>query len=136
MSAEKRISVDVILDWMLKFSVVFRSSLHKCVVHFPESEEQAFEQLLEDETFEPFQSLVRNLMMCDNVGIAQAFSSLEVSQNNYIESIRISTEHRINTNSQLAMLLVIFMLGFVIMADTAYTLMASAQINYYNECYV
>lgn len=127
LSAEKRISVDVILDWMLKFSVVFRSSLHKCVVHFPESEEQAFEQLLEDETFEPFQSLVRNLMMCDNVGIAQAFSSLEVSQNNYIESIRISTEHRINTNSQLAMLLVIFMLGFVIMADTAYPLMASAQ---------
>ena len=35
--------------------------------------------------------------------------------------------YRSNTNSQLAMLLVIFILGFVIMADTAYPLMASAQ---------
>lgn len=126
LSAEKRMSVDVILDWMLKFSVIFHSSLHKCVVEFPESEEQALKQLLADETFEPFQSLIRNLMMCDNVGIMQAFNSLEVTQNNYVESVKIKLKQRIQSNSQVSMLLIFFLFGFVIITNMAYPLSASA----------
>lgn len=112
----KQMSVDVILDWILKFAVIFRSSIHKCIVNYPTDDYAAFEALVADEPFEPLQSLARQLEMCDNVGVFQAFSNLEVSQRNYIAQSEQHTRHAIQDNSSLATLLAIGIVLFILLA--------------------
>lgn len=126
LSTEKQMAPDMILDWMLKFSVVFRRSIHKCVVHLPQDELVAMETLIKDEPFEPFQNLVRSLMMCDRVGVAQAFSSLDVDQKNYIESVQQRTKQRIASNASLSLMIVFGLYGLVMILVMVYPLMTES----------
>lgn len=103
----ERMSSDEILNWMFKFSVVFKQSIHKCIVHFSSGEEKAFQQLLKDESFESFQTVVRSLTMIDEVGIKQAFVNLSIDQKNYAEYWKQSTLQRINDNCSVASLVLL-----------------------------
>lgn len=100
--SSSHVSEAEILDWMMKFAVVFRASIHKCIVYYPANDTKALEQLIVDESFEPFQDLIRNLMMCDKVGVKEAFSSLEITQKNYIKRNQQAMHQRVSNNSMLA----------------------------------
>ncbi len=57
----ERMTVEEILDWMHMFSRIFRTSLQSCICHFPLDDEDALDQLIEDEPYEPFRRLIENL---------------------------------------------------------------------------
>lgn len=123
-------SVEVILDWLLKFAVIFRPGIHKCIVNFPADEEKAFEDLMKSEPFEPFQNLVRNLQMCDNVGVQKAFMSLDVTQKMYIEHNKQITVQRINTNATIASLVMFLPYLMIITLYLCYPLMVESMGQY------
>lgn len=121
-----QMSSQLIMDWMLKFSQIFRSEIHRCIINLPADELKAFEDLIAAEPFEPFQDLIRKLEMCDRVGVKQAFSSLEVVQNNYIERNKQITKQRIATNSSTASFLVYVPVIFVLVMYMIYPLLAES----------
>lgn len=127
LKSTKRMSSEEILNWMFKFSVVFKQSIHRCIVQIPSGEEEAFEALLKEETFEPFQTLVRSLMMVDKVGVQQAFLNLDVEQKNYAERCKQQTTHRISSNSALAEFIMMAPYGAVMVLVMMYPLLVESQ---------
>lgn len=98
----KAMSVQILLEWMLNFAVVFRRGLNHCIVNLPADEDKAFEKLIEEEPFEPFRDLVRSLEMVDAVGVHEAFSNLEVTRNNFAIQNEQHRSFRLDTNSSIS----------------------------------
>lgn len=102
------ISESDVMDWMLRFSVVFRESLHKCIIDYPMENNAAIEKLIDTETFGPFQTLMRKIQMCDKVGVHKAFADMSIVQENYVKQVAQSRNHRLRSaisNSELVLLL-------------------------------
>ena len=88
----ERMTVEEILDWMHMFSRIFRTSLQSCICHFPLDDEDALDQLIEDEPYEPFRRLIENLKVCDRVGVTAAFNGLQGERRNYQEDRKLDNE--------------------------------------------
>ena len=97
-----QISQYEILSSMETFAVVFKSSLQKCLNNIDEDEMAAYEQLLEDEPFEPLQRLVKNLMAVDRIGVRQAFNDLDVEISNAIDEFNQDSAIRLDERAALA----------------------------------
>lgn len=69
-----------ILEWMNIFSELFTTSISTCIIEFPKNEQAALQKLYDAEPFEPFQRIVENLMMVDDVGVLQAFNELAATR--------------------------------------------------------
>lgn len=98
----KQMTVDEILEWLMRFSVVFRDSMLTCSNVLQSDEEGALKQLMKDEPYEPFQRIVRNLSMVDSVGVASAFNQLEVDQFNFEEKKQQEDTRREHNSAILA----------------------------------
>lgn len=98
----KSMSPQTIMDWLFMFSHAFRSGIHRCLIMLPASEEKAFDDLIEEEKYEPFQDLIRKMKMCDRVGVQNAFSNLEVTRNNFAERNKQSAQQRLEKNADLS----------------------------------
>lgn len=92
------VNVLTLLEWMNMFAEVFSSSIGKCITSFTMDENLALKELYENEPYEPFQRLVENLMMVDDVGVLQAFNELEATrltnQENRKQDVTLSTESK------------------------------------------
>lgn len=69
-----------ILEWMNVFSEVFTTSIARCITEFTMNEQDALQKLYDSEPYEPFQRIVENLMMVDDVGVLQAFNELSATR--------------------------------------------------------
>lgn len=69
-----------ILEWLNLFSDIFTPSIAKCITTFTMDESKALQNLYDEEPFEPFQRIVENLMMVDDVGVLQAFNELSATR--------------------------------------------------------
>lgn len=98
----KSMSPQTIMDWLFMFSRAFRSGIHRCLIMLPASEEKAFDDLIEEEKYEPFQDLIRKMKMCDRVGVQNAFSTLEVTRNNFAERNKQAAAQRLEKNADLS----------------------------------
>ena len=91
----KSMSAAVILDWMLTFSDAFHHGIHKCMVNLSSNESKAYEDLIDEEPFEPFRDIVRKLEMCDKVGVQKAFFNMDVIRKNFEErNKQVATDSR------------------------------------------
>ena len=111
----KQMTVEEILEWLMRFSVVFHDSMQTCSNSMFYDEEGALEQLLKDEPYEPFQGIVRNLQMVDSVGVNDAFNQLDVEQINFEEKKKQDDAKREAQNASFASLL-----GFVPMISISF----------------
>lgn len=75
-----------ILEWMNIFSEVFTTSIARCITEFTMNEQDALQKLYDSEPYEPFQRIVENLMMVDDVGVLQAFNELSATRKSNQES--------------------------------------------------
>ncbi|MGY3386797.1 biopolymer transport protein ExbB/TolQ [Paenibacillus polymyxa] len=77
----KRIDVHTILEWMERYSVVFRDQIVNCLNDFDSGQEQALEELKEEVSFEPFIRIVEKLQLAAiKIPILEAFDDLEQTQ--------------------------------------------------------
>lgn len=72
-----QITVEEILRWMERFSLVFSRAFQRAVDDFSYRRRETLEQLKEELAYEPAIKLVDALIVCDEISVAQAFYDLE-----------------------------------------------------------
>lgn len=73
----EQITVEDTLEWLARFSILFKSSLDTCIADMAAGEEDALEKLKENEPYLPFVRIVDNLIDADKVGIENAFVEID-----------------------------------------------------------
>lgn len=71
-----QMSPELLLSWLEHFAVVFQKTIASCMDFMAANEEEAIEQLLETEQYEPFLRLIGNLKVSDRIGLNAAFDEL------------------------------------------------------------
>lgn len=113
-----QITVEDTLEWLARFSVLFRNSLDVCIADMAAGEEDALEKLKENEPYLPFQRIVDNLIDADKVGIENAFIEIdgdrESAQKKREQDSNIFISKNANTSLALAFapLLILLLLYF------------------------
>lgn len=78
LSQFERISVENILEWMERFSTVFKAPLQKCLLNYESGAEKALEQLKDDSPYIPFKRIVDRLeVSLSRIPIKEAFDDLD-----------------------------------------------------------
>ncbi|PAD71340.1 hypothetical protein [Paenibacillus campinasensis] len=81
LSQFERMNVHTILEWMERYSVMFRPALRKAIVNFDSGPEQALKELKEDAPFISFVRVVNRLQLAlEKISLSQAFDDLEMEQ--------------------------------------------------------
>lgn len=88
----KQITVEEILRWMERFSVVFSRALQRTVDDFSYRRRESLEKLKEELAYEPAIKLVDALIVCDDIPVSQAFYDLEGERAYHMEQYRQKAE--------------------------------------------
>ncbi|WP_152393724.1 hypothetical protein [Paenibacillus guangzhouensis] len=81
-----RISVENILEWLERFSELFKEPLQRCLLHYEAGAELALEELKEEVSYIPFIRTIEKFMLAvDKIPIREAFDDLESEQSYYRE---------------------------------------------------
>ncbi|MGV2967302.1 hypothetical protein [Paenibacillus sp. AGC30] len=76
-----QMSVDTVLEWLERFSVIFKTPLRKAVLNFESGAEQALQELREDAPFASFDRVVRRLIRAsERVSVGESFNDLNMQQ--------------------------------------------------------
>lgn len=96
-----RMSVDMMLEWMERFSTIFREPLHKAVLDFESGAEQALEVLKQDAPFVPLSRTIDKLILSvERIPIKEAFDDLDNERNYNFEKRKQDYERMIDTKSE------------------------------------
>lgn len=77
-------TLEQVLEWMDRFAFCFKYRIERCILDLPHGEAKALDRL-QDGPSAQFNQFVDNLQNIDNVGILQAFSSIEGDREYYKE---------------------------------------------------
>ena len=88
----RMITVEEILRWMERFSVVFSRALQRAIDDFSYRRRDSLEHLREEIAYEPAVRLVDALIMCDEISVTQAFYDLEGERAYHMEQHRRKAE--------------------------------------------
>ena len=93
----ERVNVEMILEWIERYSNIFRVPISKCVNNYESGAWEALEELKEDVTFPQFVSIVESLQTAvEKIPIKQAFDELETEREYYQEKRKESNERLIS----------------------------------------
>lgn len=98
----ERVSVLEILERIEEFSHIFRKSIQNCINNYNSSDEDALSELKESTAFVPFQRLVDNLMISDEIGIELAFDEVAADRQHFQEKRKQENEMNLNRRFELA----------------------------------
>ncbi|HEY2494977.1 MAG TPA: hypothetical protein VGI33_18965 [Paenibacillus sp.] len=95
-----RMSVETILEWMDRFAVIFKTPIHKCLLHYDHGAEMALQGLKDEILFPEFQRIVDKLLLAvEKIPITQAFDDLESEMSFYFEQRKQEYERIIDTKA-------------------------------------
>ncbi len=93
----ERVNVEMILEWMERYSNIFRVPISKCVNNYESGAWEALEDLKEDVTFPQFVGIVESLQAAvEKIPIKEAFDELETEREYYQEKRKESNERLIS----------------------------------------
>ncbi len=96
----ERISVQDILEWLERFSNIFKPAISTCLNNFEAGGWKALEQLREETGFEPFIKIIKNLQSAvDKIPIVDAFDELESERAFFQEKRKEANERLISKKS-------------------------------------
>jgi hypothetical protein len=102
----ERVSVEYMLEWLERFSCIFKEPLATCLNNYESGAWQALEQLKEDAPFKPFARLVDSFQSAvENIPIKDAFDELETERNFFQERRKETNERLIARKSKIGRLL-------------------------------
>ncbi|MGF7047500.1 hypothetical protein J2T13_002005 [Paenibacillus sp. DS2015] len=95
-----RMSVETILEWMDRFAVIFKTPIHKGLLHYDHGAEMALQGLKDEILFPEFQRIIDKLLLAvDKIPITQAFDDLESEMSFYFEQRKQEYERIIDTKA-------------------------------------
>ncbi|MGC6586208.1 type II secretion system F family protein [Paenibacillus sp. Dod16] len=121
-----RIDVRTILEWMERFSTIFKPALQRCLNDYDSGATFAIHRLKEDAPYPEFVRLVERLEnSLERISIQEAFDDLEMEQEYYREQKKETMNRLIESKASLGKDIgfapVMFMLGGYIMVPFLYT---------------
>lgn len=82
----ERMDVETVLEWMERYSVIFKDPIKNCLNNYSSGQEEALEILGEEVAFEPFVRIVEKLRLSvEKIPLLQAFDDLELTKEYYAE---------------------------------------------------
>lgn len=106
-------NVAMLLEWMDRFAYCFKSSISQCIIDLPHGGQKALVAMREAEPFRPFKSFANSLISVDDVGMVNAFSSIEIDRAYYKEKRQEDNVRMITRKSIYAKWISIIPLFFV-----------------------
>lgn len=77
----ERMDVETILEWLSRFSLIFKEPIHRCLITYQSGPYEALEQLEMNVSYEPFQRIVQKLKLAvERITISEAFDDLEMTR--------------------------------------------------------
>ncbi len=96
----ERVNVEMILEWLERYSNIFREPISKCVNNFEAGGWEALEELKNDVTFPQLIRIVESLQSAvEKIPIRQAFDELDTERAYYQEKRKESNERLISRKS-------------------------------------
>lgn len=96
----ERVNVEIILEWLERYSNIFREPISKCVNNFEAGGWEALEELKNDVTFPQMIRIVESLQSAvEKIPIRQAFDELDTERAYYQEKRKESNERLISRKS-------------------------------------
>ena len=93
----ERVNVEMILEWIERYSNIFRVPISKCVNNYESGAWEALEELKEDVTYPQFVGIVESLQTAvEKIPIKEAFDELETEREYYQEKRKESNERLIS----------------------------------------
>ena len=91
----ERVNVEIILEWLERYSNIFREPISKCVNNYESGAWEALEELRQDTSFPLFLRIVESLQAAvEKIPIVEAFDELD-SEREYYEDKRKDTNERL-----------------------------------------
>lgn len=98
----ERVNVEMILEWIERYSNIFRDPISKCVNNFESGGYEALEQLKEDVSFPQFVRIVESLQAAvDKIPIREAFDELETERTYYQDKRKESNARLIERKARI-----------------------------------
>ena len=116
----ERVSVEYIIEWLERFSNIFKEPLATCLNNYESGAWQALEQLKEDAPFKPFVRIVESLQSAvENVKLTDAFDELETERNFFQEKRKEANERLIKKKAMIGRIIgftpmVVLFVGYLI----------------------
>ena len=96
----ERVNVEMILEWLERYSNIFREPISKCVNNFESGPWEALEELKDDVTFPQLIRIIESLQSAvEKIPIRQAFDELDTERAYYQEKRKESNERLIGRKS-------------------------------------
>lgn len=98
----ERVNVEMILEWIERYSNIFRDPITRCVNNFESGGYEALEQLKQDVTFPQFIRIVESLQAAvDKIPIREAFDELETERTYYQDKRKESNARLIERKARI-----------------------------------
>ena len=116
----ERVNVEMILEWLERYSNIFKEPISKCVNNFESGAWEALEELKEDIAFEQLIRIVESLQAAvEKIPIREAFDELDTERAYHQEKRKESNERLISRKSMIGKVvgfapMVILFVGYLI----------------------
>ena len=92
----ERVNVEIILEWLERYSNIFREPISKCVNNYEAGAWEALEELKNDTTYQPFIRIIESLQAAvEKIPIQDAFDELDTERDYYQARRKESNERLI-----------------------------------------
>ena len=93
----ERVNVEIILEWLERYSNIFKEPISKCVNNYESGPWEALEQLKEDVSYQPFIRIIESLQAAvEKIPISEAFDELDTEREYYQARRKESNERLIS----------------------------------------
>ena len=116
----ERVNVEMILEWLERYSNIFREPISKCVNNYESGPWEALEELKNDITFQQLIQIVESLQAAvESIPIREAFDELDTERAYHQEKRKESNERTISQKSMIGKVfgfgpMVILFVGYLI----------------------
>ncbi len=116
----ERVDVEMILEWLGRYSDIFREPINRCLNDYESGAWEALEVMKEDVTYEPFIRIIENLQTAvEKVPIIEAFDELDSDRDYYRDKRKESNERLISRKGMIGKVIgfapmVIVFVGYLI----------------------
>ena len=92
----ERVDVEMILEWLARYSDIFRDPINKCLNNYESGAWEALEDMKDDVSFQPFIRIIESLQTAvEKVPIIEAFDELDADREYYKDKRKESNERLI-----------------------------------------
>ena len=92
----ERVNVEIILEWLERYSNIFRAPITKCVNNYESGAWEALETMKEDVSYQQFVRIIESLQAAvEKIPITDAFDELDTERDYYQEKRKESNERLI-----------------------------------------